>query len=324
MSRRLAPLALLLLCAAAPKPASEPPPVWEVKTVVPSATEVKGGSYVVKRGQTLSHVARATGAGIDAIAAANGIEPPFAVHPGRRLKIPGGRYHLVGKGESGIAIARAYGVDWSRVATLNHLQETYLLRAGQRLLIPSEKEVAKMTLEQRAAAFRIDIDDLVTGSEPALAARAAPAPPVRSAARALPPTVAVAAPAQSFAGRFAWPLAGKIIRRFGQLAGGVRNDGIDIATPVGMPIRAAADGVIAYAGRLAGFGQLVLIRHGDGWLTAYGHAQSLAVRRGQAVSRGDVIGLAGASGNAPQPQLHFEVRNGRRPVDPLRLLPGSG
>jgi murein DD-endopeptidase MepM/ murein hydrolase activator NlpD len=317
----LAPLALLLI-AAAPRPASDPPPIWEVKAAPPAAVEVKAQTYVVKPGETLSHVALRTGAGIDAIARANAIDPPYAVRPGRRLKIPAGRYHPVGKGESGIAIARTYGVDWSRIATLNHLEEPFLLRAGQRLLIPSSREVAKMTLEQRAAAFKIDIDDLVTGSEPALAARARPAAPTRSAARTLAPTAAVAEPPQRFSGRFAWPLSGRILRRFGQSNDGVRNDGIDIATAIGMPVRAAADGVVAFAGTLAGFGELVLIRHGDGWLTAYGHADRLLVRRGQAVSRGDTIARAGASGNAPQPQLHFEVRQGRKPVNPLTLLPG--
>jgi lipoprotein NlpD len=323
MSRGLAPLALLLI-AAAPKPASEPPPAWEAKIVQPAAIEVKAQTYVLKAGETLSHVALRTGASVDAIAHNNGIEPPYRVGPGRRLKIPAGRYHPVGRGESGIAIARAYGVDWSRIATLNHLEEPYLLRAGQRLLIPSTTEVAKMTLEQRAAAFKIDIDDLVTGSEPALAQKARPAPPTRSAARKLAPTVAVAEPTQRFGGRFAWPLSGKILRAFGQDSNGSRNDGIDIATSVGTPVRAAADGVVAFAGKLAGFGELVLIRHGDGWLTAYGHAQRVLVRRGQAVSRGDMIAHAGASGNAPRPQLHFEVRDGRRPVNPLRILPAQG
>jgi murein DD-endopeptidase MepM/ murein hydrolase activator NlpD len=134
----------------------------------------------------------------------------------------------------------------------------------------------------------------------------------------------VTEPPKRFAGRFAWPLTGKILRSFGQYGSGSRNDGIDIATSLGMPVRAAADGVVAYAGQLAGFGELILIRHGEGWLTAYGHADKVLVRRGQAVSRGDTIARAGASGNAPRPQLHFEVREGRRPVNPLRLLPALG
>ena len=317
---------LALLGAVAPiatQPVRQPAPVWESRAVSPSADEVPASTYIVKPGDTLSHVVEKTNASSDAIARANKLASPFALRPGQKLVIPPGRYHRVRRGEAGISIARAYGVDWSRIATINNLQEPYQLRAGDRLLLPSTNEVAKMTLEQRAAAFRIDIDDLVTGSEPALAPKAQPAPPSPSLARKLAPTVAIAAPEASFDGRFIWPLAGKVIRAFGALPNGTRNDGINVAATLGAPIQAAADGIVAYAGTLAAFGQLILIRHGDGWLTAYGHAQTLLVTRGQAVSRGQTIARAGATGSASEPQLHFEIRQGRRAVNPVGLLPAT-
>jgi len=319
----LLPAALVLLIAAAP---DTPPPAWEARPAQTDAVDVAGSTYAVKPGDTLSRIVQTTGAGADAIARANKLSPPFLLHPGQKLKIPAGRYHTVRRGEAGIAIARAYGVDWARIAELNHLEEPYQLRAGERLLIPSKTEVAHMTLEQRAAAFRIDIDDLVTGSEPALAERAKPAVPTSSPkqALALAPTTPVAEPQKSFSGRFAWPISGKILQGFGPLASGARNDGINIAAKDGAPILAAADGVVAYAGPLAGFGQLVLLRHGDGWLTAYGYARSISVARGQAVSRGQTIARVGATGSASEPQLHFEIRQGRRPIDPETVLPSRG
>lgn len=299
-------------------------PAWEAAPVTPDADEVRASTYVVQPGDTLSRVVLRTKAGTDAIARANRLKPPFVVRPGQKLKIPAGRYHLVRRGQAGIAIARAYGADWSRIASLNHLEEPYSLRAGERLLLPTRSEIASMTLEERAAAFRIDIDDLVTGSEPALAPKATPAPPIRTAQKAVPPTVPVAQPspaATAAPARFIWPVTGRILRPFGRLANGARNDGINIATTMGSRIVAAADGVVAYAGTLPGFGQLVLIRHGGGWLTAYGHAAALLVTRGQAVERGQPIARAGASGSADQPQLHFEIRDGRKPMNPLGLLP---
>lgn len=320
----IGPLAALALAATSPTPVPQTPPAWEAAPVTADADEVEASTYVVQPGDTLSRVVLKTKAGADAIAQANALKPPFVLRPGQKLKIPGGRYHRVGRGQSGIAIARAYGVDWSRIASLNHLEEPYSLRAGDRLLLPSRTEVAQMTLEQRAAAFRIDIDDLVTGSEPALAPKARPAPPIRTAERPVPPTVAVAQPSQAPSaspGRFIWPVTGRIIRAFGPLANGARNNGINIATEFGAQIRAAAEGVVAYAGNLPGFGQLVLIRHGGGWLTAYGHADALLVTRGQAVTRGQPIARAGASGNATQPQVHFEIREGRKAINPLALLP---
>src|SRR6201999_167944 len=103
---------------------------------------------------------------------------------------------------------------------------------------------------------------------------------------------------------------------------GRRSDGINIAADKGEPIRAAADGVVAYVGSdIALYGGLILIKHGQGWITAYGHADALLVKRGQSVRRGDIIGRAGSTGDVTSPQLHFEIRKGRAPVDPLAQLP---
>jgi murein DD-endopeptidase MepM/ murein hydrolase activator NlpD len=205
---------------------------------------------------------------------------------------------------------------------MNHLEEPYILREGQRLLLPSAQEAARMTLEQRAEAFQLDIDDIVTGGEPALAENAAPAQPTPGPTQPVPPTVAVATPSGDFSGRFAWPLEGKIVRRFGDLGNGRRNDGINIAASLGTPIRAAADGVVAYIGTdVAIYGGLVLIKHGSGWLTAYGHCQQIAVARGQAVKKGDMIATVAEAGLASEDQLHFEIRKGRVPVDPRDHLP---
>lgn len=113
-----------------------------------------------------------------------------------------------------------------------------------------------------------------------------------------------------------------MIAKFGPLAPGKVNDGINIAATAGTPFHAAADGVVAYAGDQIGvYGGLILISHGDGWVSAYGHAQQINVQRGQAVKAGDTIGLAGASGQVQSPQLHFQLRKNRIPVDPMKQLP---
>ena len=316
-------VAALLALAASPPPTAPPaaPPAWELRRVTPKAVEVKAQTYVVAAGDTLSRVVARTGASADAIARANGLTAPYRLIPKQKLAIPAGRYHRVGRGESGIAIARAYGVDWSGVASLNHLAEPFILREGDRLLLPSAAQVAGMSMEQRAAAFRIDIDDLVTGAEPALGSRGKPATPGMASTKPVPATIPVAEPNTAFTGRFSWPIVGRILRPYGPLASGARNDGINIAATRGTPVLAAADGVVAYAGQLAAFGNLVLVRHGGGWLTAYGHADSLLVKRGQAVSRGQAIARAGATGSADAPQVHFEIREGRKPVNPLDWLP---
>lgn len=305
------------------KPAPPAPAPFETNRVAPDVRESKAGIYVVKPGDTLRRISDHTGAGSEAIARLNAIPPPFIVRVGQRLRIPAGRWHRVRAGETGIAIARAFGVEWSRIAELNELAEPYILRTGQRLLLPSAREVAGMTLEQRAQAFELDIEDIITGGEPAIAQGEAPEKPSATGrpGKPLSPRVALA-PATPFDGSFAWPISGKVVRGYGTYGIGRRNDGIDIGTQLGAPIAAAADGVVVYAGRgIAAYGGLILIRHNESWTTAYGHAGELLVTRGEAVRRGQIIARAGESNLTDRPALHFEIRKGARPVDPTTLLP---
>ncbi|ATY31617.1 M23 family metallopeptidase [Sphingomonas psychrotolerans] len=296
-----------------------PPPAWEARRVTADAKQVASSTYVVQPGDSLRTISIQTGAGSEAIARANNLVAPFVIQPGQRLGIPGGRYHLVRTGETGIAIARAYGVDWSRIVSANALTEPYILRTGQRLLVPGSRPES---IEERAARFHLDIDDILTGGEPALAANARPARPSPSSSRVLPATTPVAAPISRVAGQFAWPLKGSIVKRFGPGKSGERNDGIKIAAPLDTPVLAAADGVVAYVGSdVPALGGLVIVKHGNSTTTVYGHAGQLLVQRGQSVKKGQMIALSGNSGFADRPELHFEIRQGRTPVDPVSRLP---
>lgn len=297
-----------------------PPPAWQARPVSADAATIDTTTYLVRPGDTLRAIADRTGGGSEAIARANQLPPPFVVRTGQRLTIPGGRYHLVRAGQTGIAIARAYAVDWSRIIAANDLTAPYTLRVGMRVLIPGT--AGGSSAAERAKAFTLDIDDILTGSEPALAANQRPAQPTASPRRVLAPTQALAEPAQLTSG-FAWPVHGKIITRFGPGASGEKFNGVNIAVPIGTPILASADGVVAYAGSgVPTLGGLVIVKHGSSWTTVYANASQLLVRRGQAVKRGQTIALSGDSGQASRPEVHFEMRKGRTPVDPQRQLPG--
>lgn len=297
-----------------------PRPAWEVRPVVADAKALPESRYTVRAGDTLRGIAARASAGAEAIARANGLVAPFALTAGQLLTIPGGRYHLVQPGQTGIAIARAYGVRWAEVVAANGLAEPYVLRVGQRVLVPGDA-ARRPSAAERAAAFTLDIDSILTGGQPAVAANKPAARPVPTPRRVLPATVAVVGTPPS-PGRFAWPVAGRIVRRFGPGATGERNDGIKIAVPLQTPVKAAADGDIAYVGDgIAALGGLVIVRHGGGWASIYGHAGKLLVRRGQAVKRGQTIALSGQTGYADRPELHFELRKGRTPVDPVGQLP---
>jgi len=135
------------------------------------------------------------------------------------------------------------------------------------------------------------------------------------------PTPTKESDAAASSGAFEWPVQGKVIARFGKDDDGERNDGINIATDLGTPIHAAADGTVTYAGNeLKSYGNLILIKHENGYVTAYAHAQRIAVSRGDHVAQGDVIGYAGQTGDVTSPQVHFEIRQGVKPVDPRPLL----
>ncbi|WP_439649533.1 peptidoglycan DD-metalloendopeptidase family protein [Hephaestia mangrovi] len=305
-------------------PASQP--AWEAHPATPTGRFVPASTYTVRPGDTLRRIADRTGAGILAIARANGLSQPYAVTPGEQLTIPGGRYHLIVRGDTGIAIAQAYGVHWSDIIDANGLSEPYLLRAGWRLLIPGGGTPPPLpsgsTAAQRAAAFHLDIGDLVTGSEPALAGNARPAAPSSTSRRVLASTTPIETPSKLIGG-FSWPVHGRVVTGFGPGKSGVRSDGIQIAVPEGTPVLAAADGVVAYVGSsIPSLGGLVIVKHGDGYTTVYGNAKELLVRRGQSVKRGQEIAVSGETGAVDQPSVHFEIRKGRDPVDPLGKLSG--
>ncbi len=156
-------------------------------------------------------------------------------------------------------------------------------------------------------------------SEPSTKNEARPTAPIER-----PQVVASVDPVQETGPSFSWPVRGRIISEFGTKPGGTRNDGVNLAVPEGTPVKAAGDGTVIYSGNeLKGYGNLILVRHEGGWVSAYAHNSKLNVKRGDTVRRGDVIAAAGASGSVSQPQVHFELRKGNKPVDPLRYLPKS-
>jgi murein DD-endopeptidase MepM/ murein hydrolase activator NlpD len=162
---------------------------------------------------------------------------------------------------------------------------------------------------QAAQAVPPEISPLPTVDQPESAERA-----VSAASETVPVTVAVPS--------FIWPVHGRVLAGFGPLAGRSRNDGINIAVPEGTDVKAADDGVVVYAGSdVNGYGNLVLLRHSNGFVTAYAHASALLVSLGETVRRGQVIAKSGRSGNVSEPLVHFEIRKGTLPIDPMQYLP---
>jgi murein DD-endopeptidase MepM/ murein hydrolase activator NlpD len=227
--------------------------------------------------------------------------------------------HVVAPGETLFKIARQYGKSVAEIARVNNIPPSGKLSIGDRLVIPGARiGSAKPEAEPAAAPTKSNGGKVAAGSAPAQSASmvtpSADTPATETAAKA----TADATPG------FRWPVRGRIIAGFGPKPNGQQNDGIDVAVPENTPIKAAEDGVVAYAGNeLKGYGNLVLVRHPNGYVTAYAHAKELMVKRGDQIKRGEVIAKSGQSGNVDAPQLHFEVRKGSAPVDPMPFLNGA-
>ena len=289
------------------------------------------GSYVVQRGDTVSAIAARQGVSISALIQLNNLRAPYTLQVGQALVLP-------------------TSVDApSTVAS-----------APQPALSPAGPQPKPFVPQGAPAATAPTVGTpapqpgggITSGSLPPLQGAAQPQPqPMQAPAQAstpkspepAPKPFEPSAPVQSAQieppppakpvpsgdplpalkpnSPFIWPVDGKVISKFGPAKDNLRNDGINIAAPVGAPVKASAAGVVAYAGNeLRGFGNMVLLRHEDGWVTAYAHNSSLLVKKGDKVAQGQTIARVGSSGNVESPQLHFELRKGTKAVDPMKVL----
>ena len=269
------------------------------------ATAASLNVVLVRPRETLYKIARRHRVGLRDLIDANRLKPPYAISPGQRLALPRARFHRVAVGESLYAVSRRYGVDTNSLVRLNNIRPPYRLKAGQRLRLPSAGPAPVKMTKSRG--------------------RVTPAP-YRKSAKIKPPTRAeLAHPPARSSKRFLWPVRGRIVIGYGPRGKGRHNDGINILARKGTPVRAVENGIVAYSGNeLRGFGNLLLIRHAGGWTSAYAHNQVLLVRAGDRVRRGQIISKVGKSGSVRRPQLHFELRRGKRAVNPVRYMSRRG
>lgn len=263
-----------------------------------------GRSVTVQRGDTLSAIAVRCGSTVQALAAENGLSSPYTLRAGQTLRMPGPSVYTVRRGDNLYRIALNHGMSTRELARLNGISESATIYPGQELRVSG-------TPRQTVAATPPSQSANTSAARPSANASASVPPPPP------PPPPPPSAPAPAFA----WPLQGPVVAQFGN-ASGRRLDGIRISARVGEPVRAAAAGEVVYAGNeLQGYGELVLIRHEDRWVTAYGLNSVLRVQQGQRVNAGDHIADAGGAGPGEGPVLHFEIRRGVTPVNPLDQLP---
>jgi murein DD-endopeptidase MepM/ murein hydrolase activator NlpD len=278
--------------ALAPSAPSAPEAPVVLAQASPQPALKAGATYVVRSGDTLYSIGRHSGASVDELVSLNGLASPDQIRVGQTLKLPAGA-----SAPAAVAYAPA----------------------------------AKPTVKPHPVASPKPMIKLKSPAETVASAPPVPPTPTVPVQTGPTPTATVAAaviddtadPPSANGTSFRWPVRGRIISGFGSKPNGERNDGINLAVPEGTSVKAAEAGTVIYAGNeLEGYGNLILIRHADGWVSAYAHNENIMVKRGDTVRRGEIIAHAGMSGSVTAPQVHFELRKGAKPVNPLDYLAG--
>jgi len=263
-----------------------------------SPENVKSISKTIKiyTGDSLYSISKREGVSIRSIIEVNNLEPPFILYEGKELIIPLSKIHIVQTGNTLWDIANCYKVSVIEIRSLNNLKIKDKIYKGKKLFIPINeknrnlgcKDTSKLIVKVDKRKKKIlNKKNIVSNKTDYL-----------------------------------WPVKGKILSKYGLLAKGLRNDGINISANKGDPVFASKDGKVVYAGNeIQAFGNLILIKHYDNKTTAYAHLDKIKVKKGQTVKKGEVIAVLGNSGKVSKPQLHFELRDSNGPLNPLKYLP---
>jgi murein DD-endopeptidase MepM/ murein hydrolase activator NlpD len=314
----------------------------------------EGGTAVtVQKGDTIDSLVARYGVPASVIAEANNIPNGTALKPGQRLVIPkyevtgstttraasnaphppaptiaapatssSQHVHVVAPGETLMALSRKYHKPLSEIAKANNIEPHTMVKVGDRIVIPGPAPQA--AAKPSAPLAQAPISAPKVAAVPAAPA-ATPSAAMVTPAKHEPEPLKAKADVTAAMPSFRWPVNGRVITAFGPKPSGQQNDGINVSVPEGTPIKAAEDGVVAYAGNeLKTYGNLVLVRHSNGYVTAYAHASEIMVKRDDPVKRGQIIAKAGQTGSVAAPQLHFEIRKGSTPVDPAPFLAKGG
>jgi len=282
-----------------PVPVSQAPLRVSVEALPPS------GEITVREGDDLFTIANRYKVTPLSIMMDNALDDT-ALSPGQILVVSPRRFHIVSLSDTLYSISQRYAVSESQLAQLNGLEEPYQLNEGQRLILPDSLDLSVLDIE--------GLDSSAT--VPTITARA----PATQPAQIQQARKSFVAPSLGSAG-FSWPISGEVIVEYGPAGKGVHNDGVKIAANEGTAVLVTAPGTVAYVGdNLKSFGTLVLVKHEGGYISAYAHLGAVKVAEGDVLSSGMTLGQVGQTGNVTSPQLHFEIRRARQPVNPRTLI----
>jgi murein DD-endopeptidase MepM/ murein hydrolase activator NlpD len=256
----------------------------------------------VSAGENIYSISRKYNVPLRDLISKNNLTPPYLVKVGDKINLPSNQYHQVVEGDTLYGISRQYGMNVNNLISINDLKRPYSIRVGEKLKIsgsavPDNKASVAYTQAKNSPTKTANKSNKIISqelSEPIIANKN---------------------------NHFLIPVKGVVVSRFGAKPGGLYNDGVNIKAKSGDNVKATEDGAVAYVGNeLRGYGNLIIIKHSGGWISAYGHLDKTKVKRGSKVKKGENIATVGTTGNVKFPQLYFGLRKGREAVNPQNYL----
>jgi len=277
----------------------------ETKTEVSAEKKLQNRQITVSSGDTLYSISKKYDVTLRDLIKQNNLTPPYGLKNGTVMTIPAQNYHEVKTGETLYGISRLYGMKIDNLIEINDLKEPYSVKVGEKIRISKIDENNIQTAQVAETKPRV-VEKLEERKKEKKEEKK---------------EVGFVDQTLDKISHFSWPVRGQVISKFGPKSGGLYNDGINIKAKEGEAVKASENGVVAYVGNeLKGYGNLVIIKHSGGWITAYAHLGKFAVTRGQKVEKGAKIGVVGSTGNVNSPQLYFGLRKGRDAVNPQNYL----
>ncbi len=301
--------------------------------------EPKKDFVIVKKGDTIYSIAKQNNVPLKDVILRNKLQAPYTLKIGDTIYIPNSAFHIVKAKETVYSISRHYNVNLNSLVKLNKIKEPYILVIGQKLLLPA----TNIDIEQKQIKYIVkdkDSSKLVKTSTQEKSKEISQIKVAKKEKIVAKPTIIptkltpeiqiqqkekiekiITKPAPLTSHRFMWPLKGKVISEYGIKNNGKRNDGINISARLGTSVVAAENGIVAYAGNeLKGLGNLIIIKHAKDYMTIYAHNDTILVKKGDIIKRGDKIATVGKTGRVSIPQLHFEIRNKTKSLNPQDIL----
>lgn len=283
-------------------------------------SEIEYKTVTIQRGDNLLRIALNNNSTLREIATINNIKPPYKVYVGQKIKVPvknsgevkestntkkvNKEYYKVQKGDNLYSISRDTGISVGNLISYNNLNKPYNIYVGQKLYLKNRKNNITNVVQKQSQK-----------TEQVVKLKKAEQPKVQAISNNQTPAI------QQSSALFSWPVRGEIIKKFGKQANGDYSDAMHIKAALGTPILSAGDGEVAYAGNeLKGYGNIIIVKHNNGWLSIYGYCDTIKVKVKDKVSKGQTIGTVGQTGDINEPQLYFSVRKGRVVMDPMKYL----